>query len=330
MGARTPTGARYYYGRFTDQAYNQILLAEDEARMLGRSTVEPEHLLLALARKGNAADLLAQAGLQARAIFALLFRAHGLGTELLRGTVPRSPASEAVLAGALLAAAECGVRGPSTEHVLLALARHEPTAEMLRELGVGDVAALVRARYPPTREPLALLGVEPPDGDTGMARTPPQPGPIPPLFERFSVQALAAVKAGVECARTLQCGYVEPADLLIGLLGAGDGVLAAVRARHERELRDAAVRAVELLSDGGRARPTDIFSGAARALIAEEVPDLARRLGAHVCLSSGHVLLAAMQSEDAKIAEALRVLPDSAALAAQVRSALPGRERMSL
>jgi hypothetical protein len=32
-------------GWFTDQAYNAILLAQDEARMLGRASVEPEHLL---------------------------------------------------------------------------------------------------------------------------------------------------------------------------------------------------------------------------------------------------------------------------------------------
>src|ERR1700716_1242569 len=40
-------------GAFTDQAHNLILLAEDEARMLGRPVVEPEHLLLALLRHGN-------------------------------------------------------------------------------------------------------------------------------------------------------------------------------------------------------------------------------------------------------------------------------------
>src|ERR1039457_233860 len=32
-------------GWFTDQAYNAILLAEDEARMMSHSSVDPEHLL---------------------------------------------------------------------------------------------------------------------------------------------------------------------------------------------------------------------------------------------------------------------------------------------
>jgi ATP-dependent Clp protease ATP-binding subunit ClpA len=49
-------------GAFTQQAHNLILLSEDEARMLGRSFVEPEHLLLALTRHGNVRSLLADPG----------------------------------------------------------------------------------------------------------------------------------------------------------------------------------------------------------------------------------------------------------------------------
>jgi hypothetical protein len=55
-------------GWFTDQAYNAILLAVDEARMLGHSRVDPEHLLLAAARYGNVESLLAGEGIDARAI----------------------------------------------------------------------------------------------------------------------------------------------------------------------------------------------------------------------------------------------------------------------
>jgi hypothetical protein len=45
-------------GWFTDQAYNAILLADDEARMLSHARVDPEHLLLAAARYGNVESLL--------------------------------------------------------------------------------------------------------------------------------------------------------------------------------------------------------------------------------------------------------------------------------
>jgi ATP-dependent Clp protease ATP-binding subunit ClpA len=50
---------------FTDQAYNVILLAEDEARMLGQTVVEPEHLLLALTRHGNVRQLWQERGSRA-------------------------------------------------------------------------------------------------------------------------------------------------------------------------------------------------------------------------------------------------------------------------
>jgi hypothetical protein len=49
---------------FADQAYNLILLTEDGARMLGRSQVEPEHLLLALARYGNVESLIRERGIK--------------------------------------------------------------------------------------------------------------------------------------------------------------------------------------------------------------------------------------------------------------------------
>lgn len=61
----------------TDQAYNSILLAEDEARMLGRAAVEPEHLLLALARQVSLESLLSRRGVTSRDIHAALIRARG-------------------------------------------------------------------------------------------------------------------------------------------------------------------------------------------------------------------------------------------------------------
>src|SRR5215470_15856265 len=43
-------------GWFTDQAYNAILLAADEARMLSHPRIDPEHLLLAASRYGKVED----------------------------------------------------------------------------------------------------------------------------------------------------------------------------------------------------------------------------------------------------------------------------------
>jgi hypothetical protein len=40
-------------GMFNQQGDNQIVAAEDEARMLGQPRVAPEHLLLAFARRAG-------------------------------------------------------------------------------------------------------------------------------------------------------------------------------------------------------------------------------------------------------------------------------------
>ncbi len=327
-------------GRFTDQAYNLILLAEDEARMLGRPSVEPEHLLLAAARRGNVERLLAREGIVASAIHAAVVRRGGFGEVLVLGPVPRLPASEAVLHRAIAAAAERGIRGPSTEHLLLGLAGHEDVVAILRELGVPDVVALVDTAYPVKRPPVGL------QARAAGARTPPSPGPIPPVFERFSEQARLAVEAAEQSARSLESQYVEPVHLLLALLGAEQGILARVRPRHQGQFDAMAERAVELKgADSKAARlasqsqdavgsrrfrvstaPTGIFTALTRRLVAEDVLEVAHRLG-HRSLSTGHLFLAVLESPDACVAEVVAVLPDTQRIAAEIVAALPGDER---
>jgi hypothetical protein len=235
-----------------------------------------------------------------------------------------------VITGAMRAAALRGVHGPSTEHVLLALAERSAIAQLLRELGIDDATALVDAAHPRSREPLQLGAIEL-DARMALAGSPPSPGPIPPLFERFSVQAQGAVASGIWFARELESGCVEPAHLLIGLLRSNDGVIAGVQQAHEPEFQAAAARAAGLLSVAAPASGTGIFTPAARTLVAEDALAVAHRLGdPRACLSSAHLLLAAMGSDDAKVLEALSLLGDRAALAAELAAALPGEERMSL
>jgi hypothetical protein len=203
-------------GWFTDQAYNAILLAADEARMLSHPSVEPEHLLLAATRYGNVERLLA--GLD-RAIHDAIERIRGFG-EKLELRARRSGASEEVLRLAVTAAADRGVLGPSTEHLLLALGGQERSACILRELGIADVHALVNATYPVTRPPVDLVRLQVRAAQlAARGSTPPSPGPIPPIFERFTSQARDSINAGIEHARRLNDPYVEPVHLLVGVPG---------------------------------------------------------------------------------------------------------------
>src|ERR1700756_2489051 len=125
-------------GAFTQQAHNLILLSEDEARMLGRASVEPEELVLALSRHGNVRSLLAERGVSASDVYAAIVRRSPIGDDLLLGAVPLSPTTMLLLERAVEVAAARGVWGPSSEHLLLALGEHEQAAAILGEVGISD------------------------------------------------------------------------------------------------------------------------------------------------------------------------------------------------
>jgi len=310
-------------GWFTDQAYNAVLLAEDEARMLGRARVEPEHLLLAIARSGNVQRLLAREGIDARAIHDVVVRISGFGDELVLGPVLRSPASEDVLRQAVTAAAARGTLGPSTEHLLLALAAQPAPTVILGELGLMEVRALVDTAYPVNRPPADPAIVERRARQLAAEmRRPPSPGPMPPVFERFTSDAHDAVDAAVEHAHTLDDPYVKPAHLLFGLLHAKHGVVANLRVRHGWQLAQPAPIEHEL---AGSHRATGIFTPAARRMVAEDALKTAARF-AHRELTTGHLLLAILEHPDEDTATVLDSPRDAKQIAAQVTEALPGDE----
>jgi ATP-dependent Clp protease ATP-binding subunit ClpA len=329
-------------GWFTDQACNAILLADDEARMLSHPRVDPEHLLLAAARYGTVQELLAGAGVTARAIHDAITAIKGFGGKLVLRP-RRSPASEQVLRRAVTAAAARGVLAPSTEHLLLALSEHELPARVLAGLGVPSAPALVDAHkgLPPIRPPVehALL-----ERRAALIAAhdiePPSPGPVPPIFERFTSQARAAVKAAVEHARRANDRWVEPSHLLFGVLDAKSGVAAAVRARYDWQ-RPPALPAYSW--DTGRYRPdlehdnvftytqppyaraTGIFTPEARRIVAEDVLIIAERLD-HPALTTGHVLLAILERYAYLTIDFIDALPPVREITAAVIDALPGQE----
>lgn len=209
---------------------------EAKARMMSHPRVDPEHLLLAAARYGNVESLLAGEGIDARAIHDVIAAIKGFGGKLeLRPR--RSPASEQVLRRAVTAAAARGVLGPSTEDLLIALGEQELPARILGELGISSAQALVDDHYPVTRPPVDHAAIErraAQIASTGIE--PPSPGPMPPVFERFTAQARDAINAGTQYSREVDDPRVEPAHLLFGVLSAKTGVVATVRARHGRHI----------------------------------------------------------------------------------------------
>jgi ATP-dependent Clp protease ATP-binding subunit ClpA len=168
-------------------------------------------------------------------------------------------------------------------------------------------------------------------------RRPPSPGPMPPVFERFTAAAHDAVEAGVAHARAVDDPYVEPAHLLFGLLDAEAGVVAKLRARHgwhldppapvehavpRSHLDPPAPIAHEM---AGSRRATGIFNPAARRIVAEEVLKIAHRFADRE-LSTGHLLFAILENQDENTAKLLDSLPYAQQLAAEVAEEMPGDE----
>jgi len=330
-------------GWFTDQAYNAILLAADEARMLSHHGVGPEHLLLAAARYGNVESLLAGEGIEARAIHDVIAAIKGFGGKLeLRPR--RSPASEKVLRRAVTAAAARGVLGPSTEHLLIALGEQELTARILAELGISSAQAFVDGHYPVTGPPVDHATIERRAAQLGASGSePPSPGPIPPIFERFTVQARDAINAGIQYSREVDDPRVEPAHLLFGVLNAKTGVVATVRTRYGWHIPPGQFApprypgaAPGVFSPDPRhpnvltytqppySRATGIFSTDARRIVAEDVLIVAERLG-HRALTTGHVLIAILERPDEYTSEIINSVPGLREVTAVI-DALPGQE----
>ena len=99
---------------FSGGVDDQLRLAEDEARMLGRGWVEPEHMLLAFCRYGHGHDVIAQQSVGARAVHAAIVRIYGQGDELRLGRLPSSPGSRAVLERGVMIGAERARFTPAT------------------------------------------------------------------------------------------------------------------------------------------------------------------------------------------------------------------------
>jgi ATP-dependent Clp protease ATP-binding subunit ClpA len=285
---------------FGSPASSAIALSEDEARMLGRRVVEPEHLLLAIFRRGQVKDLLRHR-VSAGDVYALLVDRHGLGDDLTLGRVPRSLRLDGVLAAAMDLAAERGDSQITDVHLLLALAGEPDSDEVLGALGLEGVAAVIDEHFPPQGKSVQ-------DEMTRLQRVRTELGEghrqihsIVPAFERFTGDARRAVRAALETASLIEHRNVEPFHLLLGCAQVHRSF--AGRTLHP-VFENAELGAVgELIDRAMRMGPptahqaTGIFSDQARRLVAEDAVKYAYRSGDRQ-ISTGHLLLAVLDAND--------------------------------
>jgi Clp amino terminal domain, pathogenicity island component len=255
-----------------------------------------------MTRGGNVRRLFAERGVSGSDVYARIVGRSGVGDDLALGGVPRSRLTDRVLERAVDLAAERGVLGPSSEHLLLALAsdRELEASAILSNLGI-DVVALVDGMpgerleaVSPERLKQWLLRV-------GMRSSMPQPGPVTPVFERYTAEAQRAVRAAAETAALLEHSYVAPMHLLLGCLhvpgSLAERVLDAELAPSDMGTVGEATDRARLYGPNPAHQATGIFTPEARRIVAEGALSYAYRHD-DPWIGTGHLLLATLDAQD--------------------------------
>lgn len=112
------------FERFTDQARQVVIFAQEEARALRHNYIGTEHLLLGLLREGGtAASTLDAFDVTCEDVQARVARIIGQGDEVLTGQIPFTPRAKKVLELSLREALDSDDSHIGPEHILLGLVR---------------------------------------------------------------------------------------------------------------------------------------------------------------------------------------------------------------
>ena len=148
------------FEKYTEQARRVIFFARYEASMYGSPAIEPEHLLLGIAREDKPLlkrllDLPNPFDELRRRLEARVHKNEYVNTS---AELPLAQESKKILAYAHEESLDCGHRHIGTEHLLAGLMREEGTlaAQLLGECGL----TLEAARENLAREPAALTATE--------------------------------------------------------------------------------------------------------------------------------------------------------------------------
>jgi ATP-dependent Clp protease ATP-binding subunit ClpC len=113
------------FERFTDQARQVVVLAQEEARLMRHGHIGTEHLLVALARVGDdvATPMLADHGLTPEKTRAEVVAIIGVGNAEPGGQLPFTPAAHDALGATLRESLELGHDRVEPAHLLLGVLR---------------------------------------------------------------------------------------------------------------------------------------------------------------------------------------------------------------
>jgi len=113
------------FERFTDQARQVVVLANEEARLMRHAHIGTEHLLVALARVEDdvATPMLAAHGLTGEKVRAEVVAIEGVGNAEPGGQLPFTPAAHDALEATLRESLELGHDRVEPAHLLLGVLR---------------------------------------------------------------------------------------------------------------------------------------------------------------------------------------------------------------
>ena len=113
------------FERFTDESRRVLVLAQEEARLLGHNYLGTEHLLLGVIRQGEgvAAQALASLGIHLEAVRVKVEETIGPAGTSTTGSPPFTPRAKKVMELSLREALQLGHNYIGTEHLLLGLVR---------------------------------------------------------------------------------------------------------------------------------------------------------------------------------------------------------------
>jgi Clp amino terminal domain, pathogenicity island component len=269
----------HMFERFTEQARQVVVLAQEEARILKHNYIGTEHILLGLLREQQslAALVLKSLDMTVERVRAQVVQIVGSGKEASSGQIPFTPRAKKVLELGLREALTLDHDDVATYHILLGLLREQEgvAARVLRDFGL-DVQE-VRDRV------LAELDAAPDEGSPRRKKPAPEPseersstvrdkllgrleqhhnneptGPAPAatgMFQRFTERAKHVVVLAQEEARDLKHNHIGTEHILLGLLREEESLAARVLASLDVSVEEARAGVV------GRVGPEEVASG---------------------------------------------------------------------
>jgi ATP-dependent Clp protease ATP-binding subunit ClpA len=285
--------------RFTDQAWQLLLLTQDEARQFNHNYIGTEHLLLGFLREGGeiAARALESLGISLEAVRQQVEEIIGQGQQAPSGSIPFTPRARKVLELALREAGQLGHNYIRPEDVLLGLIREGDgvAAQVLVKLGADlnrtrqRVIQLLHDHLQSVPSAEKLPGGQPAETETEL------PG-------RFTDRARHSVSLAEGAATSLGSRAVGCEHLLLGLISDGGGVASLILAAMRIDL-EALRRDMEQAGRGTRARPKPRLASAATEAIAMARSEAEQR--GHAYVGTHHILLGLARQENGTAARAL-------------------------